>query len=123
MLISYLSFHTLPLLPLIKNEERPIALLALYIDGYEVISPVSKFRTSTLFGLFRVDLVNSYFGSISRLTEASRFFAKSSDIIPLSRSTVIISGLFIFEEPFILFSFINDFSSGSFIFIYITRKY
>src|SRR5271156_2312412 len=116
ILISYLFFHTLPLLPVINFVARPIALLALYIDEYVVISPVSKSRISTIFGLFRIDLINAYFGSIFRLTGASCFFTESSDIIPLSRSTEIISGLFIYEEPFILFSFINDFSSGSFIF-------
>src|SRR5271156_4003378 len=113
----YLSFHTLPLLLVISFGAYPIALLALYIDEYIVMSPVSKSRMSTLFGLFRMDLTNLYLGSMSRLAGASWFFTESSDIMPLPRSTAIMSGLFIYQEPFISCSFINDFSSGSFIFL------
>src|SRR5271157_6035881 len=84
ILISYLFFHTFPLLPVINFVARPMALLALYIDEYVVILSVSKSRISTLFGLFRIDLINSYFGSISRLAGTSFFFTESSDNMPLS---------------------------------------
>src|SRR5271169_4768851 len=97
ILISYPFFLALPLLPVINFMERPVALLASYRDEYVSISPVSKSRISTFFGLFRIDLKYSYFGSISRLAGASCFFTESSFIIPLSRSTAIISGLFILE--------------------------